>query len=149
MGEPTRDTKVSEPFFLHSRIRKQFGGGLNSIRTAYGWTDEQILDQIEMFGLSWFEETIKLIIEEKQSDYKMLAMLIPLGRSPFGKEDGAALKRYSDNVLKALDRMTPWRIRSRRDDLIQSGMKPGEVVVQLGSGDSANDPLYKGAKIKK
>lgn len=96
--------------------------------------------------MPWFEETYKLVIEERQSHYKILAMLAPLSRSPFGKEDGAALKKYSENVNDALERMTPWR-GTRRRIMKESGLVPGEIQVRLTDGDSVADPLYKGAKI--
>jgi hypothetical protein len=38
-------------------------------------------------------------------------------------------------------------MQSRIEAAKARGLKPGEVVVQIDSGDSALNPLFKGAKI--
>lgn len=81
----------------------------------------------------------------------MLANIMPLARSPFGKKDATGVKQYGDKVHKAISDMTPWRARGSqlRERLLSMGVKPGEVVVLLDSNDLPNDPLYKDAKVIK
>lgn len=149
MGRTAWTKELSKPFFLHSKLREKHGAILHEIRRAYGWTDEQILDQVELWGAEWLLETYKFVMEGEQREYKTLAMLAPLHRSPMSKKEADSLKRYSESVHKALDSLTPWKstMQSRIEAAKARGLKPGEVVVQIDSGDSALNPLFKGAKI--
>ncbi len=90
-------------------------------------------------------------MEAKRDHYKLLAMIAPLARTPMSKKEGDSIKKYGESIHKMLDGLTPWKSadRSRIERAKARGLTPGEVVVQIGSGDSKNNPLYKGAKIAK
>jgi len=114
---------------------------------------------VELYGIAWVQNVWKYTIEDKQEFYRMLAQLIPLGRTAFGKEDGAQLKKYNQEIHNLLDSMTPWAGTARtassgrsrhtalRERLLAQGVKPGEVVVTFEPTDIRNDPLYKDAKV--
>lgn len=122
---------------------------MHLVRQAYGWTDEYIIDQIQRYGTGWFDDAIKNIMEDRQFHYKVLSRLMPLAKTPMSEKGSSAMRRYEKDVEKMLDGLTPWRksLSMRRRNLESMGVKPGEVVVILDSGDSASNPLYKDAKI--
>lgn len=66
------------------------------------------------------------------------------------KEGVRAMKKYSEDVEKTLDSLAPWLKRkkaSRRLGAFGGKLKPGEAAVMLDGGESANNPLFKNAKI--
>lgn len=91
----------------------------------------------------------KFIREDKADHYKTMAALIPLGRTPMDKRGGKALTKYQRDIERSLNALTPWRNKhsALRERLLRQGVKPGEIVVVLGPGESADSPLYEGAKI--
>jgi hypothetical protein len=96
------------------------------------------------------EDTWKSIQEEKTENYRVLMMLFPLARTPMDKKGVKSMKDYSKGVDKVLNDMVPWKDRkeaSRRLGAHGGKVKPGEVVVVLGGGESANHPLFKNAKV--
>lgn len=56
------------------------------------------------------------------------------------------MNSYSKSLDRALDSMIPWQKASSNRGRYRGKVKSGEVVVVLGSGESAKDPLYKNAK---
>lgn len=76
--------------------------------------------------------------------------LMPIARTPMDKKSGKALVNYYKDVTRMIDRLTPWKkhekYERRRRQLARMGVKPGEIVVIGGAGDS-NNPLYKDAKM--
>lgn len=121
---------------------------MHTLRAAYGWTDDQILDEVMLWGLDWMFNTYKTILEDRQSHYNFLYLIAPLARTPMSKEGGRSTKRYADNVKSIIESLTPWRKSALRRDMKKKGSK-GQVMVMLDQGESANHPLYKDAKIMK
>jgi len=74
---------------------------------------------------------------------------MPLAKASFSKEEGNSLKKYSENVYKMLDNLTPWKneLEKRIEVARARGLVPGEISVQITGGDRADNPLYKGANI--
>lgn len=100
-----------------------------------------------MFGVSWLDETWKLIQEDWVIDKQTLMALFPLARTPMDKKSGESLKQYQKSLQKQFDSLLPWKGRNRG---LRSSMRgkitPGEAVVVLGAGDTRNHPLYRDAK---
>lgn len=64
------------------------------------------------------------------------------------KKSGSALSDYSKTLERNLMSNTPWRkVSQARRERLSKHVKPGEVAVILGSGDSSANPLFKDAKI--
>ena len=99
-----------------------------------------------MWGLEWLLDTYKLIMEDKQQEYNFQYLVAPLARTPMTKEGAQSTKRYSDNLKRVIENLTPWRKSDLRARLQKKG-KRGQVVVMLDAGESANHPLYKDAQI--
>ena len=77
----------------------------------------------------------------------MLMNLAPLHRAPSDKQGSQALNKYTKKVEKMLDGLTPWvKRRGWARGLSKGELQPGEIVVVLGEGDMATDPLFEGAK---
>jgi hypothetical protein len=86
-------------------------------------------------------------MEDKRQHYTIMGMLMPLARSPMDKKSGKALQQYQKDVERMLSRLTPWiKGTLSRRRLQAMGVEPGTVKVILEGGDSADDPLYKGAE---
>lgn len=97
--------------------------------------------------MEWLTDAWRYIQEDKANHYRILMNLAPLHRTAMDKEGGSALNKYAKSVEKMLDGMTPWvKRRGWARGLSKGNMQPGEVVVVLGDGDMANDPLFEGAK---
>ena len=73
-------------------------------------------------------------------------MLQPLSRSPFGKKDAQELNRYSKQVYRNLDRMTPWKKKEPKRHN-PYGLKSGEVAVILEGGENLPKEFVEGAKV--
>jgi hypothetical protein len=95
------------------------------------------------------EDTWKHILEDKQQYYSFLAMIMPLAKSPFSREEASKLKNYAKDIEKYILKLTPWKTKTSgmRERLKKLGVKPGEVAVLLGPGEPANLDLYKGARV--
>jgi hypothetical protein len=105
-----------------------------------------ILDQVELYGVEWLEDTWKQIQEDKKEHFELMASLFPLAKSPMGKEDAKTLQRYAREVERMLDSLTPWK-GNQRSKALREKVGSGNIVVQMGPGDLPGDPLYKDAKI--
>jgi hypothetical protein len=108
-----------------------------------------VLDHLVQYGTGWLEETYKYIQEDKKEHYKIMAMLMPLSRSPQSKSSAREMAKYQKDVDRQLDKLTPWASSSKfnREALKRIGVKEGEVVVLMSPRDSAEDPLYKDTRI--
>lgn len=89
--------------------------------------------------------------EDKADYYKVLMSIAPLARTPMDKKMGKGLEKYARDLERQIDSLTPWRNKfsSLRSRLLKQGVKPGEIAVILSPGDSADNPLFEGAKIIK
>ncbi len=108
---------------------------LHTIRSAYGWTDEQILDHIKEYGLAWLNETIDLInedrkraVEERMDERRWLVHVLPLARTPMDKKGSKSLDRYAKHLLHALERAMPWSEETRRARIRERLKKPPQNV---------------------
>ena len=99
-----------------------------------------------LWGMEWLFDTYKMVIEDMQSKYNFEFIMAPLARTPMSKEGVQATKRYSDNVKKVIENLTPWRKSDLRNKFKKKG-KRGQVVVMLDAGETADHPLYKDATI--
>jgi len=148
-GQPSVQ-RLIDRFFIRASSQQHFGRRLHDLRAAYGWTDEQIIDQVALYGVEWLLETWKYIQEDKIDHYRMLMALMPLARTSMDKKAGSAQQSYSRSLERSLREATPWRKASGRvmsESLRRKGLEDGKVVVLLDGSESANDPLYADAKI--
>jgi hypothetical protein len=77
----------------------------------------------------------------------MMSMM-PLARSPMGKDDSKALADYQKALVKELDKMTPW-LTGKKHGLsnLRKKYKSGTTVVIPDASDGANNPIYKDATV--
>lgn len=78
-----------------------------------------------------------------------MASVMPLARTPQDKKGASALRDYQRKLVRSLDEMAPWIGASRRLQSLRGKIKPGEVRVILGAGESADIPLFEDAQITK
>lgn len=101
--------------------------------------------------MEWLQETWRYIQEDKKTEYKMRALIAPLGRTPMDRKSGQSMERYSKRLERMFDDMTPWDKNSKfnamrdRFSKIRGDEEDTQVVVMLGAGDNPDDPLYQGA----
>lgn len=90
-------------------------------------------------------------IEDKQALYSMMASVAQLARTPQTKQGATSMKKFAKSIQDHIENMTPWKKNRKssglRERLLKAGVKPGETVVFLDSGDMPNDPLYKDANV--
>lgn len=124
---------------------------MHIIRASYGYTDNVILDHVEEYGFGWMEDAIKHIQEDKYQHYQIMSMMFPMARTPMDAKGSRAMQKYSKQVDEVLLSLAPWlKPKKARGSIRHHGkIKSGEVVVVLDSGETADDPLYKNAKIIK
>lgn len=126
---------------------------LHELRKNYGWTDEYILDHIEVYGGEWLTEQYQLCREGLQQEITLLANVLPMARTPMGKKAASAMKRMIKDIQNTINNIAPWSRRkkyeAKKRALKRQGVKPGEMVVVLGPGERSDLGLYEGAKIVK
>lgn len=83
------------------------------------------------------ESVYKLIMEDQRQDYNWAMLVAPLARTPMTKEGGRTLKSYADKLRRMVEALTPWRQSGLREQLKRQGVKPGETVVLLDSGEAS------------
>lgn len=80
----------------------------------------------------------------------MLVNIAPLSRTPMDKDSGRALDRYSKQLRRLIDRLTPWKKSASGLGLrekLRGKVKPGEIVILLDEGESSiNNPLFEGVR---
>ena len=96
--------------------------------------------------MEWLFENWKLVREDRVEQYRVLMSLMPLARSPMDKKSASALQKHAKSVERMLEDAVPWQKHARRSTLAGK-VRPGEVVVVLSSGETADDPLYSDAKV--
>lgn len=107
------------------------------IRTGYGYTSSEILDEVELYGISWIEEEYKLIIEHEASDRQFLLNIATVAHTPQTKEGARSVAKRYRSMMDAVQAMTPWikdRRKSKNKSLID---KAKEIVHDLDIIDPA------------
>lgn len=77
----------------------------------------------------------------------MLAAIMPLASSPMSEKGASQLKNHARQVQRTIESFAPWRRRKIAGRRKGEPLASGEVVVVLEPGETANHPLYEGAKI--
>ncbi len=103
------------------------------------------MDQIEVWGFRWLQDTYKYIQEDKAEAYKFAMMIAPLARTAQTKEGARAQQSYGDKLRRIVESLTPWSTSGLREQLLAQGVKPGTTVVLLDPGDGQGNPLWEGA----
>lgn len=123
---------------------------LHDVRSAYGWTNDTILEHVEQLGVAWLIQTWRYIQEDRIERYQVMAMIAPISRSIQDAKGARWMKDYTNSVDKTLREALPWKGQQRSSKLANlraSGkIKPGEVVVMLEAGESGNNPLFADAR---
>ena len=107
------------------------GRVLHTLRSAYGYTDEQIFDNIREYGQAWIDESINLINEDKKQEMewqvetlKVLVQIAPVARTPMDKKSGTSLQNYTRRLIKELDLLLPWKAKEKHDAIKERLKKP-------------------------
>lgn len=87
---------------------------LHAFRSAYSWTDDVILSELQRLGGDWFLNAYETIVDEKADDREWLLLVMPLARTPGDKKGARRLTRYSRKLKKYLDAGRPW-VKERKD----------------------------------
>ena len=126
---------------------------IHEVRSNYGWTDDYILDNTEVYGTEWLKKNWELCREGFRDKASLLSMLIPMARTPMDKKSARGMQTYAKSVQKSLDSIAPWsgnsRYRNRKRAFEKKGIKPGEMVVVSGPGERTDIALFEGMKVVK
>jgi hypothetical protein len=105
------------------------------LRSAYGYTDEQILNHIIEYGTKWIEEAIGFIVDDQKREMEQdvertrwLIHALPLARTPMDKKGGRAMTQYSKRLLNALDEALPWKAKEKHDAIRKRLKEPPQSV---------------------
>jgi hypothetical protein len=120
---------------------------MHNIRSAYGWTDDQILDHAEIYGIADLLNIFKMIQEDKVEQWRMEMNIAPLSRTPMEKKGSSSLKDYEKKLSRVLDSLVPWQKRSSSIARQRGKIEEGKTIVILEGGESSKSPLFKDAKI--
>lgn len=107
------------------------------------------MDQVSLFGYDWLEDAWKYIQEDKADQYMFWFNLMPLARTPMDKKAGSSMNRYAKSIERYIKKIAPWVKDRGRVDRLRGRAKPGEMVVVLGAGESADNELFRGLKVIK
>lgn len=123
---------------------------VHEIRAVYHFTDDQILDHVELHGTNWVFESWKMIVEDRVRDWRMMVAVAPLSRTPMDKGGASAMTKYAKNLDKQLANALPWqRSGGRGLGDLRRKVKSGETVVMLDANDDKNSALFAGARMQK
>ena len=87
----------------------------HKIRSAYGFTDKQILEHISEYGESWAIDSYRLIMEDEHRYWQTQLTIVQAARTPMSKKGGKAITKYVKDLRKALEQtFTPWIVAERR-----------------------------------
>ena len=93
------------------------------IRSAYGYTDRQILDHIVEYGGRWAIDAYRMIQDDKNLEAQMLISIMPVARSPQTKKGGREMSRYIKDLRRGIERgLSPW-VEQERIKAIKERMK--------------------------
>lgn len=117
----------------------------HKIRQAYGYTDEQIYNQILRDGGDWAIDAYQLIMEDENTYWQTMIATMPLARTPMDKKFSKSLQTYSKSLRKSIEKVyAPW-IEAKRIEAIKERLsKPpkGVVVDESGNVIDVNDPEW-------
>jgi hypothetical protein len=89
-------------------------------------------------------------MEDRRNHYEMMIAVAPLSRTPMDRRSGDAINKYSKELSRALEDLTPWLSKaSALRATYGRKIKPGEIVVipDESDGSLGTNPLYKDAKV--
>lgn len=102
---------------------------MHIIRSAYGYTDAQILEHVREYGIEWLTEATGFINEDTKRDMEQhiellrwMVSVAPLARTPMDKKGGRSLDSYSRQLMHALDEALPW-IAEKKHQAIRDRLK--------------------------
>ena len=97
------------------------------------------------------EDAIKHIQEDKYQYYQIMSLMFPMSRTPQDKKGARSMQKYMQQINDVLLELVPWMKKKHGRPMrsYHGKVKPGEVVVILDSGETADLDLYKNAKIIK
>lgn len=117
----------------------------HQIRQAYGYTDEQILDHIELYGDKWAFDAFQYIMEDKAVYWQTLMSVMPLARTPSDKKFSKSLQKYTKDLRASIEKMyAPW-IEKRRIAAIKKRLAEppkGIVLDETGKQVDLSDPEW-------
>lgn len=104
---------------------------MHSIRSAYGWTDTEILEHIRLYGNAWINETIGFINEDRRNELeeeiarrRWAIYVAPLARTAQTKSGVSSISKLQKQLLKALDDMLPWKKEQKREQIRERLKRP-------------------------
>lgn len=102
---------------------------MHRLRSAYGYTDAQILYHVREYGSAWLREALyhinedeKKHLEEEVERMRWQVHVMPLARTPWDKKGSNSLADLGKTLLKYLDNALPW-IKEERDRKIRERLK--------------------------
>ena len=108
---------------------------MHTLRSLYGWTDEQILWHIQEFGKEWIDETTELINEQRKRELeeeverrRWAIHVAPISRTPMDSSGGNSLESYRKSLLRELDKLVPWREEERKESIRKRLKEPPQNV---------------------
>jgi len=87
------------------------------IRTGYGWTDREIVAQIERFGDDWVIGAYKRILSDRAREMHWAINVAQAARSPMSKKSSKSLRNYVRKLHNNVNAMTPWDKNSKLERL--------------------------------
>lgn len=81
---------------------------MHMLRSAYGYTDEQILAHIIQYGEAWIREAYQNIVEDEVDSRRWLVYALPVARTAQSRKGGSAIAQYQKRLLRVLDESIPW-----------------------------------------
>jgi hypothetical protein len=133
---------------------------MHEVRVAYGWTDEQIVEQVDLYGIDWLLDVWTMIREDMQRERAYLYNLIPLSQTPGTKEmvhkmDDYGRKLWNTHIQAIVPRL-PSGDGDNLDHLytltspqLREKIGRGNVAVILSSGERGDLPLFRDARTLK
>lgn len=100
------------------------------IRSAYGYTDAQIVEHILEYGQEWALDSYEMIMEDQDLFWQLSIGIAPISRTPMDKKFGKELTKYTKSLRKNVSRMLiPWVEQRRIEAIRQRLSRPPESKV--------------------
>lgn len=109
----------------------------HAIRSAYHYTDKDIVDHIGQYGSEWATDAYKLIMEDEFVDKTIMLAIVQAARTPQTKKGGRVMQKYVKSLRRELSlALTPWRYKGEVSDSIKDRLSrpPEPVVIAEGPG---------------
>jgi len=90
---------------------------MHVIRKGYGWTDNEIIAQIEQFGDRWAIDAYRRILSDDALELHWAVNVAQAARTPMDKKSGKGSRTYVRILHRSIDKMTPWKGDSRLERL--------------------------------